>query len=87
MCLGVPGRIEEVWDTGGTQMARVDFGGVRKDVCLAYLPDLQVGDYAIVHVGFAISQVDEASALETLRLFEQMGALEQELGGTAREQT
>jgi hydrogenase expression/formation protein HypC len=86
MCLGVPGRIEEVWDTGGTQMARVDFGGVRKDVCLAYLPDLQVGDYAIVHVGFAISQVDEASALETLRLFEQMGALEQELGGTAREQ-
>jgi hydrogenase expression/formation protein HypC len=87
MCLGVPGRIEEVWDTGGTQMARVDFGGVRKDVCLAYLPDLQVGDYAIVHVGFAISQVDEASALETLRLFEQMGALEQELGGTARERT
>ncbi len=85
MCLGVPGRIEEVWDAHGTQMARVDFGGVRKEVCLAYLPDAKVGDYAIVHVGFAISQVDEVSALETLRLFEQMGALEAELGGTAQE--
>ena len=59
MCLGVPGRMREVWDTKGTQMARVDFGGVRKDVCLAYLPDLQVGDYAIVHVGFALSSVDK----------------------------
>jgi hydrogenase expression/formation protein HypC len=83
MCLGVPGRIEEVWDAKGTAMARVDFGGVRKEVCLAYLPDLQVGDYAIVHVGFAISQVDEASAHETLRLFEQIGALDDELGGAA----
>ena len=86
MCLGVPGRIEEVWETGGTQMARVDFGGVRKDICLAYLPDLQVGDYAIVHVGFAISQVDEASAQETLRLFEQLGTLEEELGSSPQEQ-
>ena len=86
MCLGVPGRIEEVWDTKGTQMARVDFGGVRKDVCLAYLPDLQVGDYAIVHVGFAISSVDEASAQETLRLFEQLGTLEEELGSSSQGQ-
>ncbi len=85
MCLGVPGRIEELWDTGGTQMARVDFGGVRKEVCLAYLPDLQVGDYAIVHVGFAISQVDEASAHETLRLFQELGALEEELGASPKE--
>jgi hydrogenase expression/formation protein HypC len=67
-------------------MARVDFGGVRKDICLAYLPDLQVGDYAIVHVGFAISQVDEASAQETLRLFEQLGTLEEELGSSSQEQ-
>lgn len=80
MCLGVPGRIEEVWDSRGTRMARVDFGGVTKDVCLAYLPDLAVGDYTIVHVGFAISQVDEASAKETLRLFQEIGALEDELG-------
>jgi len=85
MCLGVPGRIEEVWDTKGTRMARVDFGGVRKEVCLAYLPDLQVGDYTIVHVGFAISQVDEASARETLRLFQEIGTLEAELGASPRE--
>ena len=85
MCVGVPGRIEEVWDSRGTRMARVDFGGVRKEVCLAYLPDLLVGDYTIVHVGFAISQVDEASAQETLRLFQEIGALEEELGSSSQE--
>jgi hydrogenase expression/formation protein HypC len=85
MCLGVPGRIEEIWDAEGTRMARVDFGGVNKDVCLAYLPDLAVGDYTIVHVGFAISQVDEASAQETLRLFEEIGVLEAELGTSFKE--
>lgn len=85
MCLGVPGRIEEIWDAEGTRMARVDFGGVNKDVCLAYLPDLAVGDYTIVHVGFAISQVDELSAQETLRLFEEIGVLEAELGTSFKE--
>ena len=85
MCLGVPGRIEEIWDAEGTRMARVDFGGVNKDVCLAYLPDLAVGDYTIVHVGFAISQVDEDSARETLRLFEEIGVLEAELGTSFKE--
>ena len=80
MCLAVPGRIVDVRDDRGTRMATVDFDGVTKEVCLAYLPDLEVGDYAIVHVGFAISQVDEDSARETLRLFEQIGALEAELG-------
>ena len=50
-------------------MATVDFDGIRKEICLAYLPDVEVGDYAIVHVGFAISKVDEASALETLQMF------------------
>ncbi|MFZ0325062.1 MAG: HypC/HybG/HupF family hydrogenase formation chaperone [Actinomycetes bacterium] len=85
MCLGVPGRIEEIWDAEGTRMARVDFGGVDKDVCLAYLPDLAVGDYTIVHVGFAISQVDEQSARETLRLFEEIGVLEAELGTSFKE--
>ena len=60
-------------------MGKVNFGGVVKEVCLAYLPEIQVGDYAIVHVGFAISQVDEASAEETLRTFDQLGLLEEEL--------
>ncbi len=62
-------------------MATVDFDGIRKEVCLAYLPDLEVGEYAIVHVGFAISKVDEAYAIETLRLFSEIGILEEELRG------
>ena len=73
MCLAVPGRIVEKRDDRGTPMATIDFDGTRKDVCLAFLPGIDVGDYAIVHAGFAISQVDEESALETLRLFEDMG--------------
>jgi len=82
MCLGVPGRIEQVWDVQGTRMATVDFGGVRKEVCLAYVPDVQVGDYTIVHVGFALTKLDEASALETLALFRSVGLLDEELNLT-----
>jgi hydrogenase expression/formation protein HypC len=61
-------------------MGKVNFGGVIKEVCLAYLPEIELGDYTIVHVGFAISKIDEESALETLRMFEEMGMLEEELG-------
>ncbi len=61
-------------------MGRVSFGGVVKEVCLAYLPDLCVGDYTIVHVGFAISRVDEASAQQTLKTFQEMGLLDEEFG-------
>jgi len=82
MCLGMPGRVEAIWEAGGTTMARVDFGGVRKEVCLAYVPELEVGDFAIVHVGFALTKLDEASALETLELFRQVGLLEEELGAS-----
>jgi hydrogenase expression/formation protein HypC len=80
MCLGVPGRIVEIRDDAGTPMASVDFGGIQRDVCLAYLPDATVGDYALVHVGFAITRVDEASALETLELIRSIGNLAEELG-------
>ena len=80
MCLGVPGRIEEIRDEQGTPMAAVDFGGIRKDVCLAYLPEAEVGDYTLVHVGFAITRIDEESALETLELIRAMGNLAEELG-------
>ena len=78
MCVGVPGRVEQVWEADGTRMATVDFGGVRKDVCLAYVPEVQVGDYTIVHVGFALTRLDEKSALETLELFRSVGILESE---------
>ena len=79
MCLAVPGQVESIRDESGTRMGRVNFGGVVKDVCLAYLPDIAVGDYAIVHVGFAISKIDEASALATLQTFADLGLLEESL--------
>jgi hydrogenase expression/formation protein HypC len=82
MCLGVPGKVIDIRDDRGTMMATVDFGGVLKDVCLAYVPEAEVGDYTLIHAGFAITMVDEESAMKTLELFEQMGVLEEELGPT-----
>ena len=79
MCLGIPGKLLDIYEANGTRMGKVDFSGIQKEVCLAYLPEIQVGDYTIVHVGFAITQLDEASALETLALFHEMGMLEEEL--------
>ncbi len=87
MCLAVPGKVLEVRDEMGTRMATVDFDGVTKDICLAYLPDIVVGDYTIVHVGFAISRIDEASALETLAMFRDLGILEEELGVETAEES
>ncbi len=79
MCLGIPGRITEIRDEAGLAMGKVDFGGVRKDACLAYLPEAQLGDYVIIHVGFAISKVDEAEALKTLQILDEMGVMAPEL--------
>ena len=80
MCLAVPGKVLHIEDRDGTRMATVDFGGVAKEVCCEYLPDLQVGEYAIVHVGFALQRLDEESARQTLALFEQVGLLAEEFG-------
>ena len=79
MCLAVPGRVESIRDDRGTRMGKVNFGGVVRDVCLAYVPEAAVGDYTLVHVGFAFSRIDEASALETLRTFAELGLLEEGL--------
>jgi hydrogenase expression/formation protein HypC len=79
MCLAVPGRIESIREDQGMRMGKVNFGGVVRDVCLAYVPEALVGDYTIVHVGFALSRIDEAAALETLRTFAEMGILEEGL--------
>ena len=87
MCLGVPGKVIEIIDTDGVRMGKVDFDGVIKDVCLAYLPELKIGDYTIVHVGFAITQIDEQSAQETLALFHDLGILEEELNPSDEEPT
>ncbi|BBX19763.1 HypC/HybG/HupF family hydrogenase formation chaperone [Mycolicibacterium duvalii] len=83
MCLGIPGQVIDVWDDAGTLMSTVDFGGTTKTVCLAYLPDLQIGEYAIVHAGFAITRLDEESANRTLQEFKNLGVLDEELAGTA----
>lgn len=75
MCLAIPGLVESIHDDRGTRMGRVSFGGVVKEVCLACVPEIAVGDYAIVHVGFAIARIDEASARETLRTLAELGLL------------
>lgn len=80
MCLGIPGQVTSIYDAQGTRMGKVNFGGVVKEVCLAYVPDIEVGEYTIVHVGFAITRLDEQSAQESLALFRQMGVLDEELG-------
>ena len=76
MCLAVPGQVRSIYDDQGTPMAEVDFGGVSREVCLAFVPETQVGQYVIVHVGFAISRIDEQAALQTLRTFEELDQLE-----------
>jgi hydrogenase expression/formation protein HypC len=78
MCLGVPGQVVSVEENAlGMTMGKVSFGGVTKDVCLAYVPEVKPGDYVIVHVGFAISKVAEEEAREVFRLLEQMGELQE----------
>ncbi len=82
MCLGIPGKILSILEPdgdGAMRMGKVEFGGIAKDICLAYLPDVQVGDYVLVHVGFAISQVDEQEAAEIFSYIQQIGELS-ELG-------
>jgi hydrogenase expression/formation protein HypC len=80
MCLAIPGRVVSIADIDDALMAQVDFGTVRKQVCMHYIPDVQVGEYVVVHVGFAIQRLDEESALETLADFRKLGILEEEFG-------
>jgi hydrogenase expression/formation protein HypC len=80
MCLGIPGKITEIYLQGSLSMGKVDFGGVLKPVCLAYVPEAKVGDYCLIHVGFAISLMDEAEAMETLALIREVADFEAELG-------
>jgi hydrogenase expression/formation protein HypC len=83
MCLGIPGKIIEIYEANDLHMGKVDFGGVTREVCLAYVPEAQIGNYTIVHVGFALNVLDEAEALETLQLLREIGALDEELGAEA----
>ncbi|MGA8110697.1 MAG: HypC/HybG/HupF family hydrogenase formation chaperone [Acidobacteriaceae bacterium] len=65
MCLAIPGKVVETFTQAGMTMARVQFGGITREACLNYVPETQVGDYVLVHVGFAISRVDEEEAQRT----------------------
>ncbi len=82
MCLAIPGKILETYDRSGVRMARVQFGGVNRESCIEYVPEAKVGDYVLVHVGFALSVVDEEEAQKTFALLAEMGQLaELEAGG------
>jgi hydrogenase expression/formation protein HypC len=75
MCLGIPGRITETFWDDDVAMAKVDFGGLSKRVCIAHVPEALPGDYVLVHVGFALSVIDEAEAQRTMQLLEEMKML------------
>ena len=80
MCLAVPGKVTEIYEKNDMRMGVVDFDGITKEVCLEYVPEIVVGDYTIIHVGFAIQKLDEKSAREKLQMFRDLGILEEELG-------
>ena len=80
MCLAVPGKVIELYNVGGLRMAKMDFGGVTREACLEYLPDVEIGQYVIIHVGFAISLLDEEEAQQTLELLKEITDTEKELG-------
>ncbi len=76
MCLGVPGKVIEVFEEEGLRMGTADFGGIKRKVCLEYAPEVEVGRFVVIHVGFAISIVDEEEAARSYALLEEMGNLE-----------
>lgn len=81
MCLGVPGKITEIYEKDGLPMAKVDFGaGVLRECCLAYIPEAKIGDWTVIHVGFALNLLSEQEAQETLALLQKIIDLGEELG-------
>ncbi|NMB57609.1 MAG: HypC/HybG/HupF family hydrogenase formation chaperone [Chloroflexi bacterium] len=79
MCLAVPGKIIEIYDSAGMRMCKIDFGGVTREACLQALPDAKVGDFTIVHAGFALNILSESEALETLEALRELGEIESEI--------
>lgn len=79
MCLGIPGKVEKIYNEGTLKMGKVNFGGIIKEVCLDYVPETQVGQYVLIHVGFAISVLDEEEAQARLEAIREIDALEAEL--------
>ena len=79
MCLSIPGKVMEIYKDGSLSMGKVDFGGVLKEVCLDNVPEVKAGQYVLIHVGFAISVLDEEEAQETLGILREMASLDEEL--------
>ena len=79
MCLAVPGKIIDIYNVNGLIMGKIDFGGVTRDACLAYIPEAKIGDYTIIHVGFALNLLDEKEAKETLALLDEIANLDDEV--------
>ena len=84
MCLAVPGRVAELYESGGVAMARVDFGGIAREACMAYLPEAVPGEYVLIHAGFAISKMDEEEARKTLADLETLAELAEQEDAAAR---
>ena len=80
MCLGVPGKITDIYENNGMKMGKVDFGGVTRETCLDFVPEAEIGDYTVIHVGFAISLLSEEEAQKTLEMLREIDALGEELG-------
>lgn len=76
MCLGIPGKITQIYQANNLLMGKIDFGGVSREVCLAYVPEAKIGDYALIHVGFALNLISESEAQETLALLNQISDIE-----------
>jgi hydrogenase expression/formation protein HypC len=85
MCLGVPGKIIEIYEANSLRMCKVDFGGVIREVCLEALPEAKVNDYTIVHAGFALNLLSEEEARETLNILNQLSMVEEEPGNQGQE--
>jgi hydrogenase expression/formation protein HypC len=86
MCLGIPGKIVELYERNDLPMGKVEFGGILKEVCLAYTPEAQLGDYVLVHVGFAISRIDETEAQEMFELVEEIGRMAEQGEGMTNDE-
>ena len=84
MCLAIPGKVVETLESDGLKVAKVNFGGIIKQVCLEYTPDAVPGDYVLVHVGFALSRINEDEAQRTYKLLDELGQLTELQDGTAQ---
>ena len=82
MCLAIPGKIVEIYEEGGLRMGKLDFGGTIRKACLEYVPTAVIGQYALIHVGFALATIEEDEAARTLALLESLGEMDGAFSGS-----